>query len=330
MFKVSIDKQGFSQKPSRELTVWNNYLQANISEIAAISSRISRYPTTVDISKLAKSIASGRTWSPFIFRKCPIKGYPRRIQILFESMQCVALDFDHLPEHINTKEDFDKYINECSGELIVNISHTSFSHVDRTNPRFRAIIGFDEPITNINEAKKLIVLIHNHFNSVADSACTDLARLFFGSTPDSIISINTNLNSTSLWLNRANEEVVLDSTLDHKVEENPDVWGSSQEFVPYFRKLRKTQQRYIQNCVSCTENEIKEFQGENGESRYQKVWKSTCYLARKKEIPGYIISDVMLASIRKNPYFNDWEYVPEEVVSSAIEWGKLYSHESLV
>lgn len=326
-FKLSIDNQGFNRKPTRDKTISLQHTDKKVSEISMISMRISKYPKSLTIKELADRITKGITWSPFVFKNCPIKGYPRRLQVLFESCQAIALDFDNLPQDVSNREQFLEYLEEQKKELYINIAHTSFSHIEDKKPRFRAIMFFDKPITDINLAKKIIITIHKHFDCQADSACIDLARLFFGSTPDSILHLDEeNLNSLDYWAMMA-QDVVLDHQIQ-SLDEKPEVWSSSEEFVPLFRSLPRNKQNYIRTCVDCVEREILEFKGQENTPRYTKVWKSASYLARKKEIPGYLIKEVILGSIKENDYFKDWDYNAESVVTSAIEWSKHYAHES--
>ena len=61
------------------------------------------------------------------------------------------------------------------------------------------------------------------------------------------------------------------------------------------------------------------FDGSKG-SRYECVWRNTSRLARMPELVGSAVFQWMTDSIKKNPYFNDWDWEPEGVVMNAIKW----------
>jgi hypothetical protein len=76
------------------------------------------------------------------------------------------------------------------------LAYYSFSHNFELTNKYRLVIAADSVITNPNIALRVLRGLITALK--ADSACSDLARIFYGTTPDKIISYSENTVSTSV------------------------------------------------------------------------------------------------------------------------------------
>jgi hypothetical protein len=66
--------------------------------------------------------------------------------------------------------------------------------------------------------------------------------------------------------------------------------------------------------------EIEQFDGSNGSSRYECVWKRTSRIARMPETVGNVVREWVLERIENNPYFDDWDKDADSIIRNAIAW----------
>ena len=89
---VSIDDETWDHKPSIKLQYkdWVDKFGNPRNEVSVIGARLGSNIDKVSPTSLARGIAQGKTWSPFIFNECPHWKRPRRIETLFKSCQQIS------------------------------------------------------------------------------------------------------------------------------------------------------------------------------------------------------------------------------------------------
>ena len=314
---VSLDEETWNHKPSTKLQYkdWVDKFGNPRNEVSVIGARLGSDIDKVSPTSLARAIAQGKTWSPFIFKECPHWKRPRRIETLFKSCQVFAIDFDNGESTQEIKERAEKLGIEFT------IIHHSFSSTEEY-PKHRGILFTEEKITDFEEAKRFSIALAYAFDG--DKQCIDVARLYFGSTPDSIIEVNKDAYVSIATLSNLAVKINADQYINKVAErgaEKPEAthWGDSVAQKNILHKLSKPKQIYIRKKVIGILKEVETFSGEKG-SRYECVWRNTSRLARMPELVGSAVFQWMTDSIAKNPYFSDWEWDAESVVMNAIKW----------
>lgn len=311
---ISLDYEGFSHKPSSKLQYKNQKDKFGNprSEISVIGSRLGSTTKEVSVSTLAKTIAKGQTWSPYVFKECPNWKRRRRLEGLFESCQVFALDFDN-------GETFD-HILELSKSLGLqpNIVHTSFSSTPE-KPKHRAIFFCDTQINDFAKAKLYSIGLANLFNS--DKACVDAARLYFGSSSQSVVYTQGDVYTNVYTLEKLCKNVKLESVIkEYKCTRKEIEWGDAETQQAIFSKIPRTKLNKIKSKIKTVLFIIEKYDGLDGGSRYNTLWKYTSKLARMPEVTGKACYEWVMRSVEANQHFADWEYNPSEVITSAIEW----------
>lgn len=182
---ISLDEENWDHKPSVKLQYkdWIDKFGNPRTEVSVIGARMGSNIDKISPTSLARAISQGRTWSPFVFNECPHWKRPRRIETLFKSCQVFAIDFDNGESTEQIKE-------KAKGLGIeFTIIHNSFSSTEEF-PKHRGIVFTEEKITDFEEAKRFSIALAYAFDG--DKQCIDVARLYFGSKPDSIIEVNKN------------------------------------------------------------------------------------------------------------------------------------------
>jgi hypothetical protein len=313
-FKISLDFEQFGHKPSSKLQ-YKNYKDKfgnPRSEVSVIGSRLGGEIKVVTTELLAKHIELGQTWSPYTFKECPNWKRRRRLEGLFESAQVLALDFDNG----ETLE----YIKNKSAELglVPNIIHTSFSSTP-TLPKHRAIFVCSEPIIDFTKAKLYSIGLAEIFNS--DKACVDAARLYFGSKAGSVVSLNSEVYNSLSLLEKLCKNSRLENFIKYpKCEPKEIEWGDTTTQKEIFDKLPRTKLNKVKSKIKTILFLIENYDGSDGGSRYNALWKNTSKIARMPEVTGKACYQWVAQSVEKNPHYANWEYNPQEVITSAIEW----------
>lgn len=320
---VSLDFEQFGHKPSAKLQYRGHVDKFGNprTEVRVIGARLGSDIEKVTPKSLARFISRGQTWSPFVFQTCPQWKRPRRVEGLFKSCQVFALDFDN-------NERIDQIVgmaNDFGFEF--NIIHHSFSST-KAHQKLRAIAFMDSEVECFDKARLLSTGLAYGFE--ADTQCIDVARLYFGSKPDSIITVNNDSVVPVSVVEKIAKEVGAEQYVI-KGERNiskPDnsEWGDAKIQREILAKLTPSKRTYVKKKVLGILKDIETFDGAKG-SRYECVWRNSSRLSRMPEVVGSAVYQWVLDSVEKNPYFSDWEWDVKSVVMSAIEWSSCHADE---
>lgn len=314
-FNISLDSEKFSHKPSAKLQykTQKDKFGNPRSEISVIGSRLGSTIKNVTTHQLAKHISNGQTWSPYIFKECPDWKRRRRLEGLFESSQVFALDFDN-------GETYEDILNRSKSQgLHPNIIHTSFSSTPE-HPKHRVVYVCEYPIEDFTKTKLFSIGLAELFQS--DKACVDAARLYFGSTPNSIIFAQDDIFTKISTLEKLFKNTRLESTISsqNKCLRKDIEWGDSATQQALFAKIPRTKLNKIKSKIKTLLFIIQKFDGSDGESRYNVLWKNTSKIARMPEVTGKACYEWVMQSVSTNPHYSNWDHDPHQVVTSAIEW----------
>jgi len=314
---ISIDYEGWDHKPSTVLQYKNEKDKyGNVkTEVRVLGGRLGKDVETVTPKQLAKAIMRGQTWSPYTFNVCPDWRRRRRIEQLFASCQVLGVDYD-------SGESLESIIERADSHNIhFNIIHHSFSSTPE-HPKFRGIIFLEEEITDIEQAKLLSTAVAHGLEG--DKACVDVARLYFGSGNNSIVHLD-NDSTTPLSVLQELAEAVNASQYTTSARDavskdyDPD-WGNITDQRRIWSQLTIGKREFVKRKILGILMEIESFNGENGGSRYECVWKKTSRIARMPETVGNVVYDWVMERIEANPYFNDWDKDASAIVRNAIAW----------
>lgn len=313
---VSLDDEQWNHKPSIKLQYGSQVdkFGAPKTEVRVIGARLGSNIEQVNPKSLARYISRGQTWSPFVFNVCPNWKRPRRIEQLFKSCQVIAVDFDN-------GESTEDIVGKAEGlGLEFSILHHSFSSTT-DYPKHRGIIFIDEKITDFETAKEISTGLAYAFD--ADKQCIDVARLYFGSTPNSIISVESEYVAEVSKLQEIAKSVNAQQYIT-KSERNVSKpegseWGDSKMQKKILAGLSTSKQTYVKKKVLGILKDIEKYDGSKG-SRYECVWRNASRMARMPEVVGSAVFQWVIDAINSNPHFKDWEWNAEEVVINAIQW----------
>lgn len=314
---ISLDHEQWDHKPSTKLQYKDQIDKFGNprSEVRVIGARLGSEIEKVNPKSLARFVSRGQTWSPFVFNKCPQWGRPRRVEALFKSCQVFALDFDN-------GESVDQVIEQANTlGLQFNLIHHSFSSVP-DHPKLRGIFFVEEEIINFEKARLYSTALAHAFEG-ADKQCIDVARLYFGSRADSVVTVNSDSMVKIATLEKIAKSVEAEKFLV-KGERNiskPDntEWGDAKIQRSILANLSSSKRAYVKRKVLGILKDVETFDGVKG-SRYECVWRNASRLSRMPEIVGSAVYQWMIESIEKNTYFADWEWDAKSVVMNAIEW----------
>jgi hypothetical protein len=321
-FDISLDWEEFDRKPSTKLQykdVLDKFGNPR-SEVSVIGARLGSDCENLTVVKLARHISRGQTWSPFVFKVCPDWKRRRRLEGLFESCQVMALDFDggESLEEIQEKA--------VSLGIKLSLIHTSFSSTP-AHPKHRAILILDSPLQDFTQTKKISVGLAKSFES--DPMCVDTARLYFGSTPNSVVFINREASNSISTLESLADAVGAENLITKSKlgQEKPDetIWGDHNTQKELFDKIPKKKLDNLKRKIKGLLIEIEQYQPVKNSSRYNCVWRNTSRIARMPEVAGCMAHKWVMEAIASNREFDDWEHDPDQVVISAIEWSATHS-----
>ena len=214
--------------------------------------------------------------------------------------------------------------------LQFNLIHHSFSSTPE-HPKLRGIVFVEKEITDFDQARLYSTALAHAFAG-ADKQCIDVARLYFGSRADSIVTA-----SSSSEVEIKTLEGIASSTGAEKFmvkgERNiskPDnaEWGDAKVQRSILAGLSASKRSYVKRKVLGILKDIEEFDGSKG-SRYECVWRSTSRLARMPEVVGSAVFQWAMEAIEKNPHFANWDWDPSNVVMTAIEWSSNHADDSV-
>jgi hypothetical protein len=151
--------------------------------------------------------------------------------------------------------------------------------------------------------------------------------MYFGSRPDSIIHLDndavTSVESLAAIAKSVNAERYVVSHVHEPKDHDPD-WGTIDDQRKIFNKLPRGKRDFVKRKVLGILREIENFDGSDGSSRYECVWKRTSRIARMPEMVGNVVYEWVIERINNNPYFSDWDKDVDAVVRNAIAWS--YDH----
>jgi hypothetical protein len=314
---VSLDFEQWDHKPSSKLQYRDQVDKFGNprSEVRVIGARLGSEIEKVTPKSLARFVSRGQTWSPFVFQECPQWKRPRRIEGLFKSCQVFALDFDN-------GESIEEITEQAAAlGFQFNLIHHSFSSTP-DHPKLRGILFMEKEIVSFEKARLYSTALAHAFSG-ADKQCIDVARLYFGSRADSIVTVS----SDSVVEIKTLEKIATSTEAERylvKSERNvskPDEaeWGDAKMQRSILAGLSASKRSYIKRKVLGILKDIEDFDGSKG-SRYECVWRSASRLARMPEVVGSAVFQWTLEAIEKNPHFADWDWDASNVIMSAIEW----------
>jgi hypothetical protein len=319
---ISLDHEQWDHKPSTKLQYKDQVDKFGNprSEVRVIGARIGSEIEKVTPTSLARFISRGQTWSPFVFNECPQWKRPRRIEALFKSCQVFALDFD------NGESVEDVVAQAKALGLSFNLIHHSFSSTPE-HPKLRGILFVEKEIIKFDIARLYSTALAHAFEG-ADRQCIDVARLYFGSRADSLVSVSSDSVVEVATLEKIAKSVEAEKFLV-KGERNvskPDntEWGDAKVQRALLAGLSASKRSYVKRKVLGILKDVETFDGSKG-SRYECVWRNASRLSRMPEVVGSAVYQWMLESIEKNPYFADWEWDTKSVVMNAIEWSSTHA-----
>ena len=314
---VSLDHEQWDHKPSSKLQYRDQTDKFGNprTEVRVIGARLGSDIEKVTPKSLARFVSRGQTWSPFVFQECPQWKRPRRIEGLFKSCQVFALDFDN-------GESVEDIVSQAQVlGLTFNLIHHSFSSAPE-HPKLRGILFVEKEITSFEKARLYSTALAHAFEG-ADKQCIDVARLYFGSRADSIVSVSSDSVTAIKTLEAIAQSVGAEKFLV-KGERNiskPDSteWGDAKVQRSLLAGLSASKRSYVKRKVLGILKDVEGFDGSSG-SRYECVWRSASRLARMPEVVGSAAYQWMLESVEKNTHFSDWEWDAKSVIMNAIEW----------
>jgi len=313
---VSLDSEGWDHKPSttiqyrKERDKYGNPK----TEARVLGARLGTDTAEVTPKQLARAIARGQTWSPFVFNTCPDWKRRRRVEGLFASCQVLGVDYD-------AGDSVEDVVTQAAQlGITFNILHHSFSSTPE-HPKLRGIVFLDGEVTDLETAKLLATGLT--YSLGGDRACVDTARMYYGSSPDSIIHLdNECVTPVELLLSlaeAANSTQYITSHVHVPRDHDPD-WGTLDDQLQIWNKLTAGKRQYVKRKMLGILREIEAFDGSDGTSRYECVWKRTSRIARMPESVGNVVYKWVMERIANNPYFNDWDKDADAIVRNAIAW----------
>lgn len=327
-FTISLDYEQFDHKPSSKLQykdVVDKFGNPR-TEVSVLGARLGSETETLSLSQLARKISRGQTWSPYVFKVCPNWNRRRRLEGLFESCEVFALDFDN-NETVEEILDLAKNLG-----LKISLIHTSFSS-NAELLKHRAILLAESPITDFETTKKVSIGLAHAFNS--DKACVDTARLYFGSTSNSVVYLDKQASNSHEILNKVANDFNASSYLSKQTpcQNKPDstVWGNSQIQAEIWSRLSKRKLDSVKRKVRGILMDISNHKKTNqkSKSRYECVWRGASAIARMPEITGAACYEWVMDAIRSNSVYDDWDKDADHVVRSAIEWSAHHSDDPI-
>jgi hypothetical protein len=316
MALISLDHERWDRKPSTTLQYKNEVDKYGNpkTEARVLGARLGTDTREVDVKGLAKVIVQGQTWSPYVFNVCPDWRRRRRVEGLFSSCQVMGVDYDNgdsIEEVIATAEQMGVHFN---------ILHHSFSSTPE-HPKLRGIIFLDEEITDLTKAKVLSTGLTYALGG--DKVCVDVARIYYGSHANSVIRFDdkatTSLATLQSIADSAEAAKYVVSRVATPKEHDPD-WGTLADQRRLWARLTPGKREFVKRKILGILREIESFDGSDGTSRYQCVWKRTSRIARMPETVGNVVREWVLERVSNNPYFADWDKDADEIVRNAIAW----------
>ena len=250
--QLLIDSVEYPQKPTG-------------GEIGIISKRIAlQPPQSLTPSELADCVERGLTFCPSTFH------IPFRKDEYFKQSGLLCLDFDRgLPQNIQ--------------QWAPNLVYQSFSWTPES-PRYRAVWFLSETINELTLYRAAIKWLMRQFPT-SDQSTKDSCRLFFGSTPNSVVSIEDSLR-LELPPEATRAPKVPKASRSRAVSDSESLEEQRNVLYRLRRGTPADRRRFKELSLDLTRslNDIKEYRGNiPGRSRYQLLWNVTADSYRLEE-----------------------------------------------
>ena len=322
---ISLDWECWASKPSTLLQYNNEFDKYGNPRTQArvIGSRLGSSISEVSPRSLARNIAMGRTWSPFTFKECPDWGRPRRVEGLFDQCQILGVDFDDG----QTVDDIIKRAKDVG--LRFTLIHHSFSSTPE-HIKLRGVFFLNKPIDDFDLARNLSAGLAYLLGG--DRQCIDVARMFYGSTSESVVLLDESVTLVDDLI-RITKDVEIPkmkiANINQSKEDHME-WGTMASQKITWSHLTKSQKAFVMAKINGVREDINNFKGDEGRSRYECVWRNTSRLARMPELMGSTVYDLIMDCVSHNAHFSDWDKSPDEVIKSAIDWSFHHADEKII
>lgn len=322
---ISLDWECWSSKPSTTLQ-YNDEVDKYgnpRTQARVIGSRLGSNIQEVSPRDLARHISMGRTWSPFTFKECPDWGRPRRLEGLFDQCQILAVDFDN-------NQSVEEIVSKANSVgLKFTLVHHSFSS-SPDHVKLRGIFFLDRSLDDFDKTRNLSAGLAYLLGG--DRQCIDVARMFYGSYPDSVVILDKDQVTSVAALENVVKNIDLPkikTSVINQTKEDGTEWGNMAAQKIAWSHLTKPQKAFVMAKINGVREDINNFVGQEGRSRYECVWRNTSRLARMPELMGSTVYELIMDCVTHNKYFDDWDKSPEVVIKSAIEWSFHHADEKV-
>ncbi len=313
---LSLDSESWDHKPSttiqyrKEKDKYGNPK----TESRVLGGRLGTETAYVTPKKLARAISRGQTWSPFVYHVCPDWRRRRRVEGLFSSCQVLGVDFDNG----DSVEDIVTQSSQLG--ITFNILHHSFSSTPE-HPKLRGIIFLQDEIVDLDTAKMLSIGLT--YSLGGDRSCVDTARMYYGSHQECVIQLDDEITTPIEKLKDIAEAASASEYVTDRVhvprDHDPD-WGTLEDQRLIWNKLTAGKRQFVKRKMLGILREIESFDGSDGTSRYECVWKRTSRIARMPETVGNVVYKWVMERIDNNPHCDDWDKDADTIVRNAISW----------
>lgn len=329
-FRLSIDTEGFDHKPSdKKVQKLEDYLGNPRSEVQIISTRIAQGAGEYTQDELIEAITQGKTWIPHTYAVCPQWKKRRRLSDLWLGAQALGLDFDDGTLH---HEDIIKILRDKG--LDASIIYETFSHKIE-HPKYRVVIFMQHQIIEQIKYYEYLYSFGEIFNGHLDTSCFDIARMFYGSKPLSVVYTSSFRASDTILRPHIGNNVAelvhkryaktkrsyirLSGNMGDIDISNPDrALREQQKALEHLDWETKTN---IANKINQELRLLRNFKGQFG-SRYQLLWNTSRALGQMGPIALNVAYLWIRDAIESNEYYKQWDKDPHDVIMKGLTWGR--------
>jgi len=283
-FICSIDTKEFKQKPSPAVIEYVSAKGYEINEVSAINIRIARtLQMETTLTELASAIARGKTFTVGYFNG-------KRREDNFISAQLIGIDLDN---------------GLCSFHSKPHILYQTFSHTE-AKPKYRAIWLLSEPVTELKQYRAYVAGFLKLY-PLADKACSDAARLFYGTDKEVKVSEHETLDVGTL------------EAIYPQVQKELNIGSGSAR--QQLLELYKTDREGYEKLVCLTRAQERRIRKAKVGGRYSELWASTAAMVMSGLCPRDMLAEAIKLA-KTNAVFSpeNWDKNIEEVCQSAFKW----------
>jgi len=336
-FRLSIDKTKFDAKPSSEKEKrLEDYLGNPRSEAQMVSVRIAEGAGLYTQSELESAIINGQTWMPSQFAVCPQWKKRRRIADLWLGAQAIGLDFD---DGTLEYEDILKILK--TNNLDASIIYKTFSYKPE-HPKYRVIILLEHQVIEELTYYEYLYCLTEIFNGKLDTACVDVARLFYGGNTNSLVyssgfRANDNIlrpligdritaTVTAKYDKSKRAPMRISGSIGELDVSDPDkALREQQEALSHLDWETRTN---IANKIKQELRLLRNYKGQFG-SRYQLLWNTARAMGQMGPIAVNVAYMWIWNAVADNKYYQDWDKDPHKVIMGGLEWGRNHIDEDV-